>query len=189
MFATALLLALTSSAPASVVYDQPPSPSGGLIQSSWWDPDDSDWDIYSWDDFTLTAPHAITEINWRGGFLYGGAYSGPVVNFTVAIYASTPGLFQPDILNPPLVEYETGGNAGQTPAGVFGGTTMYDYHFVLPSPFQAAAGTRYWVYIVAWHHGIPEWGFCRGLGGNGSYFRFVRGAHMYQAPPGARRSR
>src|SRR6185503_13732722 len=88
------------------------------------------------------------------------------------------------ILNPPLVQFETGGNANQTPAGVFGGTEMYDYHFVLPSAFQAAAGTRYWLYILAGHHGIPEWGLCRGLGGDGSYFRFVRGAHMYQVAPG-----
>jgi hypothetical protein len=184
--ACALILILGSigAARASVVFNQPPSASGGLIQSSWWDPDDSDWDIYSWDDFTLPAPHAITEINWRGGLLYGGSYGGPVVNFTVAIYASTPGLFQPDILNPPLVQYETGGNAEQTPAGVFGGTDLYDYHFVLPSPFQAAANTRYWLYIIGWHHGIPEWGFCRATGGNGSYFRFVRGAHQYQVAPG-----
>ncbi len=184
-FGLVLCLILSSIATAqTVVYQQPPLATGGLLQSSWWDPDDSDYDIYSWDSFTLAQPHAITEITWRGGNIYGGTYGGPVINFSVEIYPSIAAGSQPDVVNPPLVAYETGGNAEQTFAGVFGGTTMYDYHFTLPSPFQAAANTRYWVYLVAWQHGIPEWGVCKGSGGNGGYFRFVRGLHMYQAPPG-----
>lgn len=179
-----MVLALCASAAASVAYSQPPSTTGALLQSSWWDPDDSDWDIYSWDDFTLAQPQTLTEVRWRGGFIYGGSYGGPVVNFTVAIYRSIAAGTQPDVVNPPLVQYVTGGDAGQTYAGTFGGTAMYDYHFVLPSPFQAAAGTRYWIYILAWQHGIPEWGLCTATSGNGGYFRYVRGLHMYQAPGG-----
>ncbi|MGE0481667.1 MAG: dockerin type I repeat-containing protein [Phycisphaerae bacterium] len=182
----AALLTCTASAVgiADIIYAQPPSPSGGLFQSSWWDPDDSDWDMHAWDDFTLSAPRAITEVTWRGGYIYGGAYGGPVVNFTVAIYPSIAAGSEPNVVNPPLIQFETGGNAGQTYAGTVGGTAMYDYHFTLPSPFQAAAGTRYWVYILGWQHGIPEWGLCNATGGNGSHFRFVRGAHMYQMAPG-----
>ncbi len=179
-----LLFACALSARASVAYSQPHTGSGTLYQSSWWDPDDSDYDIHTWDSFILASDQAITEIRWRGGYLYGGGFGGQAVNFTVAIYPSIAAGSQPDVVNPPLVEYETGGNAGQTYAGTFGSVAMNDYHFTLPAPFQAAAGTKYWVYILAWHNGIPEWGFAAGSGGNGGYFRYVRGYHQYQSAPG-----
>lgn len=182
--AVAILCLHCVSARAAVVYDQPHASTGTLYQSSWWDPNDSDYDQWVWDNFTLSSAQAITEIKWRGGFIYGGMYGGPVIDFTVAIFPSIAAGSEPDIVNPPLVTYETGGNAGQTPAGVFGGVTMYDYHFTLPSPFQAAAGTKYWVQIEAWQHGIPEWGIASGTGGNGSHFRWLRGAHVYQHVPG-----
>lgn len=184
--AAVLILAslLSGSVRAAVVYSQPHNNSGTLYQSSWWNPNDSDYDIHTWDSFTLSTDRAITEVTWRGGNIYGGSYGGPVVNFTVAFYPSIAAGSQPDVVNPPLVQYETGGNAGQTYAGTFGGVAMYDYHFTLPAPFQAAANTKYWVYILAWQNGIPEWGFAAGSGGNGSYFRWVRGLHMYQSAPG-----
>jgi hypothetical protein len=185
---TGLILAILAfcsvQAGAAVVYEQPHNGSNTLYQSSWWDPDGSDYDIYCWDNFTLGSNQAITEFRWRGGFLYGGGYSGPVINFTVEIYPSIGGGSQPDVSHPPLVSYESGDNAGQTNAGVFGGTTMYDYHFVLPSPFQATGGTKYWAKIYAWHHGIPEWSFAAGSGGDGHYFRYLTGGPYYQAPPG-----
>ena len=66
---------------------------------------------------------------------------GPVLGFSIDIYASIPGGTQPDVVSPPLATYYAGGDAGQTPAGTFGGTAMYDYRFTLPTPFDAAAGT------------------------------------------------
>lgn len=179
-FAAALTCQLSS---ATVIYSQPHNGTGTLYQSSWWDPDDSDWDIHTWDSFILPADHAISEITWRGGYIYGGSYTPSVVNFTVAIYPSIAGGSQPNVLSP-LAEYETAGNASQTPAGTYGGAAMYDYHFTLPSPFQASANTKYWLYILAWQNGVPEWGFAAATGGNGSHFRFVRGIHMYQNAPG-----
>lgn len=184
LLAIVLLSALSWSASASVVYTQPPLTNGTLMQSSWWGENGSDWDILTWDNFTLNAAHPITEITWRGGFIYGGTYGGPVVDFTVAIYPSIAAGSEPDVTHPPLVSYQTCGNAGQSPAGVFGGTAMYDYHFTLPAPFQAAANTKYWLYICAWQNGIPEWGYAKASGGNGSHFRFVEGAAMYQVAPG-----
>ncbi len=72
-----------------VVYDQPPSLSGGLYPSSR-NPAGTDYDQYVWDDFTLQASPGITitEVRWRGGYQSG---SGTVLTFTVAIYASTAG--------------------------------------------------------------------------------------------------
>ena len=184
---TLILIALSAwsaFASAAVVYSQPPLTNGTLMQSSWWGENGSDWDILTWDNFTLTAAHPITEITWRGGFIYGGSFGGPVLDFTVAIYPSIAAGTEPDVSHPPLVTYQTGNNAGQTPAGVFGGTAMYDYHFTLPAAFQAAANTKYWLYICAWQNGVPEWGYAKASGGNGSHFRFVEGAAMYQVAPG-----
>ncbi len=182
-----LLAAIWTLMPARadvVAYQQPPTTSGTVLQSSWWDPDGSDYDIYIWDAFSLATAQPITQIRWRGGFLYGGSYSGPVIKFTIEIYPSITGGSQPDVIHAPLVSYTVNGNAGQTLAGVFGGTTMYDYQYTLPAPFQASANTRYWVKLYAWHHGIPEWGFATASGGDGAYFRYVEGGPYYQAPPG-----
>lgn len=169
--------------PAAVLYSQPHNGSNTLYHSSWMDPDGSDWDQWVWDSFILPSTHQITEIQWRGGFdpSYGGS-GGAVVNFTVGIYASIAAGTEPNVVDPPLVEYETGGNAGQTPAGTFGGTAMYDYHFTLPAAFVATAGTKYWVQIEAWQHGIPDWSLAQGSGGNGSHFRRVY--VNYQSAPG-----
>lgn len=177
-----------TTAPApNLVYSQPPSPSGGLFQSSWWYPIGTDYDQYVWDDFTLSTARTITKVFWRCGYDPGKFSSGgPVVDFTVSIYASIQAGIQPDVVNPPLVEYRTGGNAGETQAGTFGGIKMYDYTFTLPTPFQAAAGAKYWIQIEASQHGIPDWGIAAGTGGNGKYFRRIAAAGdiFYQAPPG-----
>ncbi len=179
----ALLLLISFKANAAAVYTQPPSPTGGLLQSSRWDPNGSDFDQYVWDNFTLSSNQAVTEIDWRGGFMFGSG--GALIEFTVAIYASILA-GEPDVINPPLVRYHAGGNAGQTPAGTFGGITMYDYKFTLPAPFQAVAGTKYWVQIEAIQNGIPSWGIAAGTGGDGRYFRRIAGVGdvSYQAPPG-----
>ena len=94
------------------------------------------------------------------------------MDFTVAIYPSITGGSQPAVANPPLVEYQTGGSAGETQAGMVGGIAMYDYQFTLPTPFTATAGTKYWVQIEAWQHGTPpDWGIATGTGGDSHYFR------------------
>ncbi len=95
-----------------------------LMRSSWWDPDGSNYDEYVWDRFVLGYDADVDSVEWRGAYdpAYGG--NSPVVNFTVAIYASSVGGSEPDVAHPPLVEYENSGNAGEMYAGVFGGTTM-----------------------------------------------------------------
>ncbi len=160
------------SAVTGVVYSQPHDLSGGLFQSSWQEPNGNDADQYVWDNFTLQSTLVITEVQWRGGFdLLKFGSGGPVQDFTVAIYASITGGSQPDVNSPPLIQYRTGGDAGQTPAGTFVGTPMYDYDFALPAPFTAAAGTTYWVQIEAWQGGVPDWGMAVGSGGDGKHFR------------------
>lgn len=169
---------------AGVLYEQPSDPNGGLYRSSWWDPDGSNYDEYVWDRFVLASSADIDSIRWRGG--YDPAYGGdtPVVDFTVGIYASIPGGSEPDVSHPPLVEYQVGGNAGETYAGVFGGTAMYDYRFRLPASFHAQAGVPYWVQIEAWQWAFPGWGIARGTAGDGSHFRCQHNNLLANVPTG-----
>jgi hypothetical protein len=179
-----ILGVFTGTARADVaVYTQPPNAAGGQYKSAWYAPDGLDDDAYVWDAFTLPSNTAITQVQWRGAYTnyLSGAGLAPVYNFTVAIYSSIAAGSQPDIINGRLVRYQVGGNASETPAGAAGGVAMYDYHFVLPSPFQAAGGTKYWIQIYA-SQGLtptyfwpPDWSLARGTGGDGSHFRRVGG--------------
>ncbi len=164
------------------VYAQTPHASGGLYKSAWFPPDGLDSDEWVWDNFMIPAGAAITEIRWRGA--YGSEALGfphaPASDFTIAIYRNTPNLVQPDLqAGGRLVRYYAGDNAGETGAGLSNGVPVYDYHFTLPVPFQAAPGTIYWVQIIA-HQGIapqtswpPDWSMVRGSGGNNAHFRRV----------------
>jgi hypothetical protein len=169
------------------LFSYPPSSSGGLIQSSMVFPNGSDQDIYVYKDFTLTTTQSITEVDWRGGYIL-NALGGHVTNFTVTFFESIAGGSQPHVVNPQqedtnhvyLAKYVVGGSAGETLAGVFGGNTMYDYKFVLPTPFPATAGTKYWLRIEAFQNTFADWGIAVGTGGNGQYFRFNTGLAMFQ---------
>lgn len=181
---TAALMMLCAQVYAGVLYRQPPDPNGGFYHSSWWDPDGSNYDEYVWDRFILASDADVDSIDWRG--TYDPAYGGdtPVVDFTVGIYGSIPGGSEPDVAHPPLVEYQVGGNASETYAGVFGGSTMYDYHFKLPAPFHAQAGIPYWVQIEGWQWGFPGWSIARGTSGDGFHFRCQHNNLLADVPTG-----
>lgn len=170
---------------AVVVYSQPPFSGGGLFQSSLRDPDGSAIDQWVWDDFTLGWTQTITEVEWRGGYDPARLGSGgPVVGFTLAIYPTNLTGFEPDVAHPPLEEYQLGDNAGETAAGVLGGVQTYVYRYTLPVPFQAVAGTKYWVQIEALQRGSPDWGLSKGTGGDGHYFRKLADEGIYQRVTG-----
>ncbi len=153
-------------ATAGIVYSQPPSSDGMLFLSSQWAPNGSNSDQFVWENFTLASTQTITETDWMGGYSPSG---GSVFDFGVAFYPSIAGGSQPDINNP-LVQYQTGGNAGETFAGTLGGVDLYQYKFGLPVPFQAIAGTTYWVKIYAYENNSPTWGLKKGTGGDNSHF-------------------
>lgn len=178
---------------AGVVFEQAHDGSGTLHHSSRYQVNGTDYDQFVWDSFSVTSAQAVTEIRWRGGYNPGWSYwAGQIANFRVSIYASVPGLSQP-FLGPgyphtpaTLIAYDTGNKAGETSAGVFGGVEMFDYHFTLPTPFQAAADTVYWVQIEAeFVNGIPSWGFANGSP-NGSHFRRIpnQADYYFQNAPG-----
>ncbi len=164
-----------------VVFEQPPVAGGGAtIPSSWVHPDGTDSDMYAYDDFTLSANQAITEVDWRGGYAYGGIYGG-VTNFTITFYESIAGGSQPHINNPQLPEiYLAHYNFGGIPTSTaVPGTSLVDYQYVLPTPFQAAANTKYWIRIEAWQNGYPDWSLATGSGGDGRHFAFSTGAARF----------
>jgi hypothetical protein len=159
-----------------VLYSQPPNSSGGLLHSSLRDPDGSDTDQWTWDSFAFDKTRTLTEVRWQGAYDPARRGSGGLVrDFTVDIYGSIPSGIEPDISNPPLVHYEVGGNAGETLADVLDGVQTYDYEFVLPAPFEAAAWTQYWIQIEALQSGAPDWGLAKGTSGDLQYFRRIPG--------------
>ncbi|HEY3265835.1 MAG TPA: hypothetical protein VGM37_02825 [Armatimonadota bacterium] len=185
LIGAALLLLLSLQARAAVVFNQAQNPPGGLISSSFLDPDGMDGDGWAYDSFVLPASHAITEIDWKGGDTLKGLWgSQPIVDFQVSIYANTPwpNVNEPDPSGVPLVQYMAGGDAGATPAGTFGGVPLFDYKLALPTPFQAVGGTKYWVQIEAFQHVYPNgWGIAVGTpvaGSDGSHFQVTTGGTL-----------
>lgn len=171
------------------IFTQPVDPGGTLLQTSRLEPDGSNQDRYIWDNFTLPSNGTITEIDWTGGYdplRFGGG--GPVLDFIIAIYPSIPAGTEPAVAYPPLVEYRTGGNAGQTPLGMVGAIPMYSYKFILPVSFDVTAGVKYWVHIQALQQGsIPDWGIAGGMDGNSSHYVRESGAGgdiRFHAAPG-----
>jgi len=183
--ALSLLAVLGPAARAEEVFAKAPSPAGGVNASSWVPPDGSDSDMYSWDDFTLPVTQTITEVRWRGGYALGAQF-GKATDFRVSFFASNVTGFEPKIVAIPenesqeqaLINVHTNNNAGETPVGVFGGVAMYDYRFVLPVPFVAQAGVKYWFRVVCGQPIYPDWGMATSNPA-GSHFRYNTGSTMF----------
>jgi subtilase family serine protease len=116
-------------------------------------------------------------------------YTAAVSRFTITFYESIAGGSQPHVTNPQLPQiylafYDVNGNAGEAAAGSFGGVTMYDYQYSLPTPFHVVAGTKYWIRIEASQIGVPDWGIARGAGGDGTHFMFDTGAARFSTVAG-----
>jgi len=171
------------------MYTQPVDPNGKILLSSWRGPDGSDNDQYVWDEFTLQLDGTITEIDWFGVYdptrLGAG---GPVLDFRVSIYPSIAANTEPAVANPPLVHYQTGGNASEASIGMVGAYQMYSYTFSPPTPFAVSAGVKYWLQIEASQNGsVPDWSFAAGSGGSGNHYLRTSGAGgdiLYRFAPG-----
>jgi len=168
---------------AVTIYNQPPKAGGGLLVSAWRDPEGSETDRFVWENVGFENPQTISEVRWLGGYdREKGGSGGPVRDFTVDIYQSIPAGSEPDLAVAPLVHYRVGGNAEETAADVLDGVQTYSYRFALPTPFEAAGATTYWIQIQAFQTGNPDWGLVVGGGtlGDGRHFRGTAGGYYYQ---------
>jgi hypothetical protein len=182
-------LLLSSQASAGEVFAQYPTPGGGINASAWVTPDGSDSDMYAWDGFILSETQTITEVTWQGGYKYNGQY-GKAVDFRISFFDSIPGGSSPVITALPehesqetvIATFHTNGNAGEWPAGVSGGVSMYTYKYTLKTPVTLQGGVKYWFRVVASQPSpYPDWGMA--TGGTGSHFKYNQGAHMFQNWP------
>jgi hypothetical protein len=151
------------------------------------DPEGGGTNQWAWENFQFDAVQTITEVRWRGAHDPARRGSGgPVSDFTIDFYPSIAVGSEPDVAKGPLMHFEVGGNAGETPAEMVGDVQMYDYAFTLPDPFEAAAATPYWVQIEALQAGNPDWALAKGTRGDSQHFRRILGdsSNLYQYAPG-----
>ncbi len=180
-----LLLAAATSLSAfgfgqTILYDKMTGATGGIIQSAWWEPNGTDYDVYTWDDFTLTANSTVNEVYWRG--------AGPdgISGFSIRFYESIGGGSQPKITALPenetpadyLKGYDVSGIAGATAVP---GTSLFEYHYSLPTSLTLQGNTKYWVKVTANMTTFPFWGMATSTSalGDGRNFRYFTGGPYF----------
>lgn len=177
---------LSGGAHAAILYDQMTNPGTTILTSSWVPPNGTDSDTYAWDNFLLPTESTVREVWWIGG-------GSPVSGFTVRFYtglAAAPDL-QPTITALPEEEtpadylkgYRFNDNANETPIA---GTSLNQYHVVLPTTLTLPGNTVFWVKIEGDTVGFPTWGVARATHGRDEhYFRYITGAHMFFSGTGS----
>lgn len=168
----------------TVLYDKMTDSTTGILTSSWLAPDGTDYDTYTWDDFTFQGESTINEVRWRGGNSTNGP--GGITGFTIRFYESIGGGFQPKITQRPESEtsldylkgYRVNGIANETPIP---GTSLFEYRYTLPTSLTLPGNTKYWVKICADMDKLPFWGLATTASplGDGSCFRFFTGSSQF----------
>jgi hypothetical protein len=179
-----VLGAASASFGQTVLYDKMTGASNGIITSSWWDPNGSDYDTYTWDDFQFNSVSTINEVRWRGGNSTTGP--GGISGFTIRFYESIAGGSQPKITALPESEtaadylkgFNVSGTANETAVP---GTSLFEYSYSLSTPLTLQANTKYWVKICADMNTFPFWGMATSTSnlGDGKCFRYFTGGPYF----------
>lgn len=176
----------SANAQSDILFDQMTNPVQPLIISSWFPPDGSDSDGYAYDNFLMPADASIREVWWIGG-------GATVTRFTVRFYtglASSPD-HSPTITALPESErsadylkgYTFNGNANQTSIP---GSSLFQYHVVLPTALRLPGDTVFWVKIEADVPGFPSWGLATASHGRDNHHvGFWTGGHMFYQGSGS----
>jgi hypothetical protein len=144
----------TASAFASTIYAQPTNLAGSWFSNS------GSWNAY--DNFTLAAGATITSVGWVGN----NDLSSSPTSFTISFYSDSAGM--PGT----LLGSTTVGDGSPVDIGTdHVGDETFDYTGNI-NPFSAAAGTEYWISIVA-SPSLWEWEV--GTGGDGSALSIAPG--------------
>ena len=142
------------------------------------------------DDFQPTAAVSIASVKWQGIYCVqaanAAAPAATATEFVVSFHADDAG--RPVTSSALLQARFTPTQAAQTPdrqvAGLSCGTaasttwSLYDYSVTLPTPFAAAAGTRYWVRVQAVTPSYDVyWGWRSGTTANAQSLMLFMGAY------------
>ncbi len=149
----------------------------------------ADSGTFMYDDFVSTAAATITKLTWQGIYcaevLNRAAPAATATTFEVGFYpdsGNNPNRTSPIQLGvyPVARVAETRGtdrvlNCGTTSTG----WSFYDYTLTLDTPFQAAAGVRYWLsiqarvpYLQANNNDFIFWGWRNGVQNNARSIQF-----------------
>ena len=148
---------------AAIIYDQPYD--GSNIANAYASQNDSTIiDGYgdfakAYDNFTLDSATSIGKVTWYGEFFRGEPT--PISNFLIQFWSDNSGP------NAELLSETIVGNAHETLVEKIGNFNLYQYGMDLSLPFQALAGTTYWLSIQATLDYPPQWGWYQGKGGVG----------------------
>ena len=163
---------------AAIIYDQPYD--GSNIADAYASQNDSASGGFgdfakAYDNFTLDSATSIGKVTWYGEFFRGEPT--PISNFLIQFWSDNSGpnaeLFSETIL----------GNADETFVEKIGNFNLYQYGMDLSLPFQALAGTTYWLSIQATLDYLPQWGWYQGKGGNGvAYQDYLLGDVLGDGP-------
>jgi hypothetical protein len=147
---------------AAIIYDQPYD--GSINADAYASQNDStiggsgDF-AKAYDDFTLDSVTSIVKVKWYGEFFSGEP--APISNFLIQFWSDKSGP------NAELFSETIVGNAHETLVEKIGNFNLYQYGIDLSLPFQALAGTTYWLSIQATLDYPPQWGWYQGKGGEG----------------------
>ena len=147
---------------AAIIYDQPYD--GSNIADAYASQNDSASGGFgdfakAYDNFTLDSATSIGKVKWYGEFFSGEP--APISNFLIQFWSDNSGP------NAELFSETIVGNAHETLVEKIGNFNLYQYGMDLSLPFQALAGTTYWLSIQATLDYPPQWGWYQGKGGNG----------------------
>ncbi len=182
-----LLLATVTLSHAAdpVIYNQPATPSD--YYTTWASQVSPSGTVATgYDDFTLASATSISAVQWNGNYLDTNTPSAnPIApnttSFTVAFFADNGGLPGAQLATTTIAQ----GDCTPTLLGTDGFSTsdsiptyqipFYSYRAVLPTPFTAAAGQKYWVSIVANTTDENLWGWYSGSGGDNASIQNYQG--------------
>lgn len=148
---------------AAIIYDQPYD--GSNIADAYASQNDSTIEdgygdfAKAYDNFTLDSATSIGKVKWYGEFFSGEP--APISNFLIQFWSDNSGP------NAELFSETIVGNAHETLVEKIGNFNLYQYGMDLSLPFQALAGTTYWLSIQATLDYPPQWGWYQGKGGKG----------------------
>ena len=171
------LASLIAASPArsAIVYSQASDPpdNAKIINSSATNPDGSDQDVTTFDNFKLAKPARITGVTWRGS-----STDSSTVGFNITIFGTQANTAsQTDLTNAVAVINETG-KANEKPVG----KNLSDYSAEFSQPVELSAGTPYWISIVSVRNFPSPWGWSSGTGGDGGSIQSYTELRNLRAP-------